>query len=192
MTRRILLQRLLVILGIDPAGLMRSKSAHAVNAASLPDPAVFDPPLKTGTLSRAEMEDLIAFAEVLVEGRRLTLAERKYLVEHIEERTKRTTGYLALYQLTVSTLRRLVGRRFGSLEISKRIDLVARHRLGTAQVWPGEDLGPFPEGMRAIRTRAVPDLIGGYYGSPAGWAVVGYTTFPGRCEDLTRYVRAES
>jgi len=46
--------------------------------------------------------------------------------------------------------------------------------------------------MRAIRTRAVPDLIGGYYGSPAGWAVVGYTTFPGRCEDLTRYVRAES
>src|SRR5439155_1430115 len=126
---------------------MRSRSAHAVNAASLPDPAVFDPPLKTETLSRAEMGDLIAFAEVLVEGRRLTLAERKYLVEHIDERTKRTTGYLALYQLTVSTLRRLVGRRFGSLEISKRIDLVARHRLGTAQVWPGEDLGRFPRGL---------------------------------------------
>jgi len=44
-TRRILLQRLLVILGIDPAVLMRSRSAHAVNAALLPDPTVFDPPL---------------------------------------------------------------------------------------------------------------------------------------------------
>ena len=37
--------------------------------------------------------------------------------------------------------------------------------------------------MRIVRTRAVPDLIGGYYGSPAGWAVVGYQSFPGRCGD---------
>src|SRR2546422_7827598 len=31
---------------------------------------------------------------------------------------------------------------------------------------------------------ALPIFLAGYYGSPAGWAVVGYATFPGRCGDL--------
>jgi hypothetical protein len=38
----------------------------------------------------------------------------------------------------------------------------------------------------------VRDLVGGYYNSPAGWAVVGYAHFPGRCGDLGRYVRPEA
>ena len=173
---------MLLVLGIDAAGLM----------ARLPAGAALDLPSKTGTLSSAEMEDLIAFAEVLVEGRTLTPAERGSLVEHIEERTRRTQGHLSIYRTTVSTLERLGGRRFASLEIRERIQLVARHRLAAAEVWPGEDLGPFPKEMRTLRTRAVPDLIGGYYGSPAGWAAVGYETFPGRCGDLTRYTRQES
>ena len=94
--------------------------------------------------------------------------------------------------MAVSTLQRLAGRRFASLEIRERAELIGRHRLTASHVWPGEDLGPFPEEMRALRMRIVKDLIGGYYGSSAGWAVVGYQTFPGRCGDLTRYTRAES
>ncbi len=64
--------------------------------------------------------------------------------------------------------------------------------LAASGVRPGEDLGRFPDEMRSLRTRAVPDLIGGYYASPAGWAAVGYDTFPGRCGELTRYTRPES
>lgn len=192
MTRRSLLQRLPLILGIDLAGLMGQLYGHAAAVVAQPAPAVLEPSSKTGTLSRAEMEDLVALAEVLVEGRTLAPAERGHLVEHIEDRTRRSPGHLSLYRTTVRTLERLAGRRVASLELRERIELVARHRLAASQVSPGEDLGPFPEEMRTLRTRAVPDLIGGYYGSPAGWAVVGYATFPGRCGDLTRYVRPES
>ncbi len=138
------------------------------------------------------MEDLVAFAEVLVEGRTLAPAERGYLVEHIEDRTRRSPEYLSLYRTTARTLERLAGRRVASLEIRERIELVARHRLGDPRVLPGEDLGPLAEEVRALRRRAATDLIEGYYRSPGGWAVVGYATFPGRCGDLTRYTRPES
>src|SRR5438046_3647000 len=138
------------------------------------------------------MQDLLAFAEVLVEGRALTPAERAYLMEHIEDRTRRHPGHLSIYRTTLSVLGRLAGGRMAHLGISQRLELVDHHHLAISQVRPGEDLGPFPEEMRTLRTRAVPDLIGGYYGSPAGWAAVGYSSFPGQCGDLTRYVRAEN
>lgn len=176
MTRRRLLQRLFVILGIDASGLLSRVSGAAA---------------ETGKLSGAELEDLVAFAEVVVEGRTLAREERRYLEEHIEDRTARRPGYLASYQAAVRTLERLGGRRVASLEIQQRIDLVARHRLAVTLVRPGEELGPFAEDVRTLRTRTVPDLIAGYYNSPAGWAAVGYDTFPGRCGDLTRYVRSE-
>ena len=154
------------------------------------------PPLDTtperSALSKAEMDDLVAFAEVLVGDETLPLDERGYLVEHIEDRVKRRPGYLSLYRTTVKTLERLAGRRFASREIRERLEVVARHRLSVSDILPGEDLGRFPVEVRALRRRAVPDLIGGYYASPAGWAVVGYQVFPGRCGDLTRYARPES
>lgn len=193
MTRRSLLQRMLLILGIDAAELLGGwSSGLAWNLAAGSVRTVLAAPSRKGTLSRAEMEDLVAFAEVLVEGRTLAPAERGYLVEHIEDRTKRHPEYLPLYRETVRTLDHLAGRRVASLGIQERNDLVARHRLAATEVWPGENLGPLPEQMRTLRTRAVPDLIGGYYGSAAGWAAVGYATFPGRCGDLTRYTRQES
>src|SRR2546421_591140 len=69
----------------------------------------------------------------------------------------------------------------------ERSALVTRFRLGSAATLPDEDLGPFPDDASLVRTRVVPDLIAGYYASPAGWAVVGYDVFPGRCGDLARY-----
>ena len=187
-TRRSILQRLLLLAGIDPAGLVGCASGRAAG----PFPTALDPPSTPGALSSVELEDLIAFAEVLVESRTLTRAERGYVVEHVEDRIRRSPEHLSLYRTTVRTLERLAGQRFSNLEIRERIEFAARHRLTDQRVLPGEDLGPFAEEVRALRTRAVGDLIEGYYRSPAGWAVVGYATFPGRCGDLTRYTRPES
>ena len=150
------------------------------------------PQRRPSRLSASELEDLIAFAELVVEGRDPFAGRAGSLVENIEERSEREPGYLALYRTTVSLLRRLAGRRFSSLDLAARLALTTRHRLTSADVRPGDDLGPFADDVRAVRTRVVRDLIGGYYGSPAGWAVVGYDVLPGRCGDLARYTRPES
>ena len=142
-------------------------------------------------LSAAEMEDLVAFGEVLVEGRTLSPAERRYLVEHIAGPDERASPeYLALYRTTVELLDRLAGRRFASLDIGERIALIVAPSPGCRRTGRAtRTSGRSPTKLRVVRTRVVPDLIGGYYGSPAGWAVVGYDSFPGRCGDLTRYTR---
>lgn len=133
----------------------------------------------------------MAFGEVVVEGRALALAERRVLVEHVQDRAKRSPEYRSLCRAAASTLNGLVGRRFAALEISERIDLIARHGLAGRGVEPADDLDPSAK-MRPLRTRIAPDLIRGYYASAAGWAVVGYQTFPGRCGELTRYTRPET
>jgi len=128
-----------------------------------------------------------------VEGRPLSPDERRHLVDHIERRAQQGGGYyFDLYRTTVGLLQRLGGARFSSLGAAQRIELMARHRLTSSNVRPKEHLARWPDDTRAVRTRAVPDLVGGYYGSPVGWAVVGYDAFPGRCGDLARYTRAES
>jgi hypothetical protein len=187
-----MLQRLLLIVGIDAEGLTGCVSGRAARPVSESVSAVLEQPLNPGILSSADLEDLVAFAEVLVQGRALGSAERGYVVEHIEDRARQNPEYLALYQTTARTLERLAGRRVSSLDIRERIELATRHRLGDQRALAGEDLGPFAEEVRAVRKRAARDLIDGYYRSPAGWAVVDYATFPGRCGDLTRYTRAES
>jgi hypothetical protein len=146
---------------------------------------------RSGGLSSADLDDLVAFGEVVVEGRALSVQDRRYLREHMEDRVTRSRESLAQYRTTARTLERLAGRRFSRLEPGERIALVARHRLGVSSVWPDEDVGPFPNEMRTVRARVVPDLVEGYYRSPAGWAVVGYDTYPGRCGELTRYTRRE-
>jgi hypothetical protein len=129
---------------------------------------------------------------VLVAGNAFSPDERGYLVDHIEDRVKRGGGYyLSLYRTTVGLLERLARTRFSDLDVAQRVALVTRHRLSSSDVRPRESLGAWPDDARAVRTRAVPDLIGGYYGSPAGWALVGYASFPGRCSDLARYTRPE-
>jgi hypothetical protein len=179
-TRRTLLQRLLIVLGIRPGNLASPVTARAAEMAAQP-----------GALSSLELDDLVAFGEVLVEGRALSPAERGFLVEHIEDRLKRSPGYLSSYRTTVSTLERLAGRPFSRLDLRERTELVARHRLGVSHVPVDEAPGSSPDEVQPDRKQVVEDLISGYYASPAGWALVGYQTFPGRCGDLTRYTRAE-
>lgn len=143
-------------------------------------------------LAGLELGDLIAFAEVLLEGRTFSARERAALVDYIEERARDGSGYYTgLYRTTVGLLNRLAGGRFSRLDVAKRAALLMRYHLVSSDVRPGEPLGPLPEQARAVRTQTIPDLIGGYYRSAAGWAVVEYSTFPGRCGDLARYTGPE-
>jgi len=145
-----------------------------------------------GALSTREMETIVAFAAVLVEGRELDAHEAGYVVEHVTDRTGTTPGYLALYRKTADLLDRLAGAPFASLSLERRIGLMTQHRFTEydAKLW--EYLLPFGRENLAVRSLAVPDLIGGYYSSPAGWAAVGYRAFPGRCGDLLRYTSADA
>jgi hypothetical protein len=191
LTRRNLILGLVATLGLDPSGVLRTLGGRARDALAQLAP-VPPSPVPGGLLSEFEIEALVAFAEVLVEGRPLSPVERGYLIDHISVRTAQGSGYyVSLYQTAVRFLDRLAGGRFSSLGIAQRILLTARHRLVSSDLRPGEHLTPFPEDEREVRARTVPDLIGGYYGSPAGWAVVGYGTFPGQCGDLARYTTPE-
>src|SRR5262245_30386799 len=177
-------RRALLILGLASVGLigcMRQRVARAV-----------PPPAAGLTLSTPEMEDLVALGEVLVEGRTLSPAGRQHLSEQIEDRGRQSFGSLSLYQTAASTLDRLAGRRFSTLDVRERIDFIVRHRLA-APIGRVEDAAESLDAdVRALRMQVVPDLIRSYYASPAGWALVGYEAFPGRCGDLTRYTRAEA
>jgi len=185
MTRRGLIRRLLLIFSIQWIVPWRGAGRRSL-AAAQPAPQVSEPPAET--LSALELDDLVAFGEVVVGPGTLSPIERGFLVDHIRYRAPRASGYyLSLYRTTTGLLGRLAGVRFSSLDVDQRNALVTRYRLSSSRVWPDEDLGPFPDDARTVRTRVVGDLIGGYYGSPAGWAVVGYDAYPGRCSDLARY-----
>lgn len=192
MTRRKLL-RALLFLGLATVVLVlwwRPARLRRVIARVLtPEIDVASP---TGALSDGELENLVACGEVLVEGRTLSTTERKHFIEYLDERTRTTPGYLSLYRMTASHLDRLAGARFARLDLPARARVLVRHRLTWYDVRVREYLLPFRRRELAVRVLAVPDLIRGYYRSPAGWAVVRYGAFPGRCSDLTRYTLPEA
>jgi hypothetical protein len=185
MTRRGLIRRLLLVFAFRSSAPWRTTGRPEVEAAQ---PVAQTGEARAPTLSASELDDLVAFGEVVVGSGPLSPAERGFLIDHIQYRVPRADGhYLSAYRTTVGLLRQLTGGRFASLDLEKRHALVTRHRLGSPLVWPDEKLGPFPDATRTARTQVVGDLIGGYYGSPAGWAVVGYDAHPGQCSDLVRY-----
>jgi len=145
-----------------------------------------------GVLSGREMQTIVAFTAVLVEGRELNTQEAGYVVEHVTDRAGKTPGYFSLYRKTAGVLDGRAGAPFSSLSLEQRIALVMRHRLTDSDVRIRECLLPWSRATLAARALAVPDLIGGYYLSPAGWAAVGYEAFPSRCGELTRYTGAEA
>jgi hypothetical protein len=178
---------------LDRRGLLRTA---LFAAACVPGPPQWvrdaaDAAQPSSRLTSAELDDLIAFAELVVEGRPLTRAEREVLVAEMEARGVRDPDSVALYRLTVVLLRNIAGRPFSTLDVPARRALIAKHKLDSSDVRPGEETGPFAEDVTTVRTEALRLLISDYYGSSAGWAVVGYQSFPGRCGDLTRYTRRE-
>lgn len=185
LTRRGLLHRLLLVFGFEPVprwnrtGRLADVAAQSVHA---------DTRAPASPLARSEVDDLVAFGEILAAGAPVGPHARDLLAEHIAHQVaRRPSEVLVPYRTTVRLLERLGGARFATLAPLERSALVTRFRLGSAATLPDEDLGPFPDDASLVRTRVVPDLIAGYYASPAGWAVVGYDVFPGRCGDLARY-----
>lgn len=192
LTRRLLLQGLLLSLWSRAAAAAHHLAGrlHPVGERLAADPA---PPSPEPTwLAAAELESLVAFGEVLVEGRALPPPERDHLVEHVTRSARESPDSLALYRTTAALLDRLAGGPFARLEIAERVALVGRHRLDVRGVPVDADISHLGPDAQAVRQRAVPDLINGYWRSPAGWTAVGYAAFPGRCGDLTRYTRPEA
>jgi len=192
MTRRLALQGLLLGLWSMATAAACRVTGGLRTPGERPERDATGPSSESQKLSADEMATLLAFGEVIVEGRALSLAERDDLAERIEESARRNPDQLSSYRTTAGTLDRLAGARFARLEFRDRAELVARHRLDVRIVPPDEDLGAFGAEVQAVRTRTVPDLIDAYWGSPAGWAAVGYASFPGRCGDLSRYTRPEA
>jgi hypothetical protein len=141
------------------------------------------------SLAHDEIEDLVAFTEILVKGHPLSVVERDLVVDHVRQR--QSDHDVAVYRTTVSALQRIGGARFSRLRREQRSALTRRYRLASSWAATGEDMSALRDDIRIVRTVAAPDLIRGYYRSSAGWAVVGYSTFPGRCGDLRRYTRPE-
>lgn len=184
MLRRSLLRSLLWALGGATASLVERMLARA--------PAAARSRASAAELSPADLDDLVAFAEIVVNEGPLAAGDRRYLAEHVQDRASRSRHVLDQYRTAVELLGRLGGARFSSLDPARRLDLVTRHRLAIPEVRPDERLGEHAREIEIVRGRVVPDLIAGYYGSPAGWAIVGYAVFPGRCGDLERYTRPEA
>jgi len=188
-SRRALLQALAGLLGVDVARALDPRPDRQEDAGvkgrggpgSRASPAV---------LTESELDDLVAFAGVLVLGGRLGADDRGHVVEHVLYRLAPGSEYLALYRDTVRHLERLAGERFSVLTPAEQLDLVRRHGLAATERRAADDRPVDP--ARRHRVRVVRDLIAGYFGSPAGWAAVGATAFPGRCGDLGRYTRPEA
>jgi hypothetical protein len=189
--RRALLLLALVVAGALTVGLRRHIARLKSAVASRLRPRL-DASAPTGTLPEHERDTILAFGEVLAADRALSPAERRSYGEHIDEQTRSTPGQLAAFRLAAELLDRLAGTSFSSLDIGERVALVARHGLAAHRVSTTEYLLPFRRQELTARVLAVPELIAGYYRCAAGWAVVGYAAYPGRCQDPRRYTRPEA
>jgi hypothetical protein len=182
-TRRVWLQSLLVV--IWPRTTTARTGAPDIQGAIVARSA--DSPV----VSEGEMDSLVAFAEAVVGGRPLSPAARSDLVAHLKESAKSEPEQRAVYRRATGSLDCLAAGRFSALSMSDRAALIARHRLAGAGAASDRTAERCPE-IAEIRSRVLPDLVAAYWRSPAGWAVVGYRAFPGRCSDLTRYTHRES
>jgi hypothetical protein len=184
-TRRSLVRRFLLCAASTAAGL-----AHRPGWLRAGTEPRGDTSLDSATLplSATEVEALVSFAEVVAAGDRLSAEARRHVASHVAESASEDGAQRMRYRETAGLLDRLAGSRFAALAIDDRRSIVARHRLDRSAMAAGERSDQVVEG---IRGNVVPDLIRAYWNSPDGWAVVGYSAFPGRCSDLARYTAAE-
>ena len=143
-----------------------------------------------GRLSRDEMDTVLAYAEVLLGDAALSPRGRADLEQHIGDRCEHEPGYRAIYRLAVSVLDEAASGPFTARSPEERRRIVHRRGLHRYDVRARDWLWSFDRRGLAVRALAGRDLVTGYFLSPAGWAVVGYDAFPGRCRDLADYTRA--
>jgi hypothetical protein len=134
------------------------------------------------------VETLVALAEVLVGEHPLSPDTRRDVIDDLRDAASTSPVREARYTATARLLDRLAGDGFARLPFADRRALVAEHRLGSSRLG-ADEAETLPEDLRDARIRVAPELIAAYWRAPAGWSNVGYTTFPGRCGDLTQYTR---
>src|SRR5690349_9085684 len=135
--------------------------------------------------SARDLDDLVALGEVLVADEPLSREAHAQFREQIGHRAGGETAAAAAYPGAGALLRRLAGTRLATLDDAARRRLVRGLGLDT------RDRHASTAAAREVRERLVPELITAFYACPAGWAIVGYTVFPGRCGDLGRYTGPE-
>jgi len=109
MTRRLILQSLLMSLWSRAVAAAHGLTGGLVAGGDRLGADPIQRSSGTTELSGDELEDLVAFGEVLVEGRRLPPAERDHLVDHIKDSAQGSREKLALYRTTAALLDRLAG-----------------------------------------------------------------------------------
>jgi hypothetical protein len=181
---------LVAVLGALSAGVLRWGGGVAAlrrRASEALRPRL-DATTGTGPLAAATSDALLAFGEVVVAGEPLAGEGREALRAALAEAAETQAGYRALCEAAAGLLDRLAGGAFAARPLAERTALVAAHRLGEHPASRGALL--FQDRVAvAMRDFLVPDLVTAYWGSPAGWAAVGYRRPYGECGDPRAYTR---
>lgn len=151
----------------------------------------------TGRLTSDELNCIGALAETLVPEDETSGAGPSWVREFVDGRTSRVPGWLPEYRAAADLLDRYARelrpgvRRFADLAAGEREVVLQRHfdtdSLGD-RVWfrleSASEEGVLKERCRQL---VMKDLLVNFYGSPGGWAVIGYTNYPGVPGDPREY-----
>jgi hypothetical protein len=159
--------------------------------------SVLDPDTATGELSTDEHRTIYALFQVITDDIAVPLFACRGFVD---EKTRDTPGALDAYRQSARLLeessRRHYGKRFPRLSMAERDHLL--HWLFVA--YPHEERLPaWARRMRLVpnkwsllveagahrllRHHVMTELLSWYYTTDRGWAVVGWTEFPGRARE---------
>jgi hypothetical protein len=154
----------------------------------------------TGKLSEMEMATAIGLAEVLIPTERKSEQTNNTLRSHIDARTANERGYLKEYRSAVvlldDTIQDVLGakRKFFELAMSDRQQILEailwQHRGAQTRMQQIEAIF-LPARNLAFREFVVEDILEGFFRQiPAeGWAIVGYSHYPGVPTDPRAYSR---
>jgi len=139
-----------------------------------------------GSLQDSEMRTVLALGEVLVPAKHAP--PEQFFREYINRVTQTQPGYLREYQCTVKLLD-ATSRSFSKGKPFRDLTTRERDKVLEALLWRYDknDLTIIRKVEKyatsrdatALRKYIVTPMIDYYYRSPYGWAVVGYTSFPG-------------
>jgi hypothetical protein len=162
-----------------------------------PEPGL-DEDSALGLLSDEEMEEVFALAEALFPQDQDITATRHFVRHYVNGRTTSRQGYLAEYQRAVALLQETTnelldtGQQFSELPMADRnavlSELLEPPRTGRIGHFFDRIFGSGE--IPAFRAHVVRDLLQAFYRSPDGWAVVGYSNYPGvPARDPREYTR---
>jgi hypothetical protein len=167
---------------------------------SPPEPRL-DSASDTGLLGDEEMTEVVALAETLLPQHLDPGVTQRFVQHHVDERTSKEQGYLEEYERAVALLQRTTGSlvdagaRFSALSLVERntvlSELLETRRTGVRRLGNLFDRILGATEIPAFRIYVVEDLLRAFYRSAEGWAVVGYTNYPGvPARDPREYTRA--